>query len=422
MLDRFPGFVIALVFCFAAVARAQQAETFREWTSADGRKLEAALVGVEGGMVRLKLRTGAVVPLPLARLSPEDQAFARKAVPATVPSAAAGKTDGGPGAPGAFAAEKTWPRTVTVGDLSPVTVVKEDAGEKKFIYRSEHYEFRCDSKLNTNVVREFNRIFEATHLVNCKLPLDLQPSPEEGQQYFVANLYTKQDDFFANGGLKGSAGVYQSGQKALSVPLASLGVKLIGTRVTLEPSSEKDNSTLVHEITHQMMNHWLPHLPVWYIEGSAEYIAILKYEHGRFGLAVLGERLRHYLQWQGGDGKHFTMLDLGELTSLDDATWEGALANSVEQSCQNYASAALLTYYFYHMDDKGDAAHMIAYLRAVEKTDKKEDMDAAFKKHLLRDRTFETLKAEVKKGLRKEGLEIEFASPGKNARTSSASK
>ena len=73
------------------------------------------------------------------------------------------------------------------------------------------------------------------------------------------------------------------------------------------------------------------------------------------------------------------------------------------------------------MCDKKHGEHLNR-VRNMEKTDKKEDMDAAFKKHLLRDRTFETLKAEVKKGLRKEGLEIEFASPGKNARTSSASK
>ena len=42
---------------------------------------------------------------------------------------------------------------------------------------------------------------------------------------------------------------------------------------------------LIHEITHQMMNHWLNKLPTWYIEGSAEHVSMLEYKsNGRFSL------------------------------------------------------------------------------------------------------------------------------------------
>ena len=86
MPDRLPASVMprlaALVVCLAPVVMAQQAEVYRQWTSADGKKVEAALVGVEGDSAKLKLRTGAVVPVPLARLSAEDQAFAKQAAPA----------------------------------------------------------------------------------------------------------------------------------------------------------------------------------------------------------------------------------------------------------------------------------------------------------------------------------------------------
>ncbi len=416
---------LLLALALLAPASRAETETFRLWTSSDGKTVDAALVAVEGDTVKLKLRTGAVVPVPLARLSPADQTLAKQS--ASTPGAApAGGTVSTKGAPAAVSeaaaasgsslppgppAEKTWPRTVAVStDMSPVTVVKEDAAKHEFIYRSDHYEFRCDSKLGTNVVREFNRLFEATYMVNCLLPLDFKPKPEPLHKYFVAQLYTKKDDYFSNGGLKGSAGVYQGAKKELSVPLSSLGVMMVGSRVSLEPSKDEDNATLVHEITHQMMNHWLRHLPVWYIEGSAEYVSILKYEHGRFSLSGLGERLHHFIQRRTGDAKHYTMLDLEELMNLDSATWANALANG--KASMNYGSAALLTYYFYHLDGQRDAANMIAYLRAVENAKTKEEHEAALKSNLLRGRTYAELQTEVKKGLRKEGIEVDFATRG----------
>ncbi len=393
--------LVASLFCFVApVIPAQQAGEFRQWTSTDGKKVEAAMAGMDGEAVKLKLRTGAVVIVPLVRLSSDDQAFARQA-----PAPAAGKA----------APEKTWPRTVAVADISPVTVVKEDTGKKEFIYRSEHYEFHCDSKLGANVVREFNRMFEATYLLNCKLPLDLKPAPEPGQDYFVAKLHTTTADYLANGGIPGSAGSYDTSLKALSVPLSSLGVKMVGSRVTVEKSKEENNATLIHEITHQMMNRWLPQLPMWYIEGSAGYMEILKYDRGRFNLANPDNLLRTNLQRRGGEGKRFSMLDLEELAGLDDKTWEAAIKSKNMQAAQNYTSAMLLTFYFYHLDDKGDAAHMIDYLKALEKADGgKEGQQAAFKQHLLRERSFEALKTDVKKGLHKEGVEIDYTAPGRN--------
>ena len=47
----------------------------REWTSSDGRKLEAEFVSASGGKVVLKLASnGQVMPLDLTRLSAADQA------------------------------------------------------------------------------------------------------------------------------------------------------------------------------------------------------------------------------------------------------------------------------------------------------------------------------------------------------------
>lgn len=385
------------------------APVMHTWTSTDGRKIEAVYVAMEGESVKVRMANGSTFAVPLERLIAADQSFAKsQGIPATASDLS------GP------AASKTWPRTVSLEEKPAVTVVKEDAETHQFIYRSPHYEFQCDSKLGANVVREFGRVFEATWLINCLLPLDLKPRPERLREIFLARLFTNKSDYLEAGGVQGSAGVYVPSQKALMVPISSLGVQMVGSRVSLAESAARDNATLIHEITHQMMNHWLGELPVWYIEGSAEYVGMLDYNsNGRFSLIGLNRQLQNFAGGRGGGGKGFTMIDLEELMTLDHARWAAALGPDGFAD-ENYGSACLLTYFFYHVDDKGDAAHIIAWLKEVEKAKGEEAVAAATKKHLLRERSYAQLSEEVKKGLRKEGVDVTFFPPGKNGPATSA--
>ena len=399
------------------VTQAGAQEAYRSWKSTDGKVLEATFLGMEGAGVKIKLRTGAVFTVPLARLSAEDQAWA-KAQPAAAATSTAEST--------APAAEKAWPRSVAIADKPEVIVVKEDEAAKKFIYRSPHYEFECDSKLGANVVREFGRLFEATYLLNCKLPLDLKPKPEPLREFFLARLYTNEEDYFKAGAIPGSAGVYQRAEKALSVPLKSLGVKMVGSRVSLDKADDKANATLIHEITHQMMNHWLPKLPVWFTEGSADYTEMIEYfPTGRFAWTGMRKRLQDFaFQKNLYEPGPFKMLDLKELMEMNSRTWAAALSLKVKapkvmggeaaQSSQNYGSAALLTYYFYHVDGNGDGANVIAWLRELETVERNFDGKALIEKHLMRGRTYAQLADDVKRGLNKEGVDVSFDEPGKN--------
>lgn len=401
--------------CFAILSPAgAQAPAVRTWTSSDGRQIQASLVSASGDSVKIRLTNGSEAVVPLTRFSAEDQAYVK--TQATAPPAAPvpAATDGS-------AALQTWPRTVALADRPEIVVVREDEEKKEFVYRSPHYEFVCDSKLGANVVREFGRMFEATWLLNCQLPLNLQPKPERLREIFLARLFTNKEDYMAAGALEGSAGVYMSGQKALMVPLKSLGVRLAGSRVMLDQGSAEDNGTLIHEITHQMMNHWLPVLPTWYIEGSAEYVEMLDYNsNGRFSLIGLNRLLKTYAsRMSRNGGKTFQMIDLQELMTIDSDRWAAALAKD-GMALENYGSACLLTYFFYHLDDKGDAAHMIAFLREVQNAKNDAETEAAVKKHLLRERAYPALAEEVKKALRKEGVDIEWLPAGQNVPASSA--
>lgn len=408
--------LVAAVALLSAPLQAQTAApVMHAWTSTDGRKIEAVFVAMEGEGVKIRMANGSTFTIPLARLSAADQAFAKGQTGAS-PAAAATSPSGAP------AASATWPRTISLEDKPLVTVVKEDADAKELIYRSPHYEFQCDSKLGSNVVREFGRIFESTWLLNCMLPLDLKPTPEKLREIFLARLFTNKDDYMAEGGVVGSAGVYMSAKKALMVPLSSLGVKMVGSRVSLENNNDDDNATLIHEITHQMMNHWLGVLPTWYIEGSAEYVEMLDYNrNGRFSLAGLNRQVKGYAQKMNyaGGGKSYTMIDLEELMTIDGGRWAAALGKG-GAAHENYGSAGLLTYYFYHLDGKGDAANVIAYLREVQNAKGNEQEQAAVKTHLLRERTYAQLAEEVKKGLRKEGIDISFFPAGKNGPATSS--
>jgi hypothetical protein len=411
----------AVLVSVALQAQVTPAPGLRAWTSTDGKKIEAAFVALEGDSVKIRMANGSTFAVPLARLSAEDQAFA-KAQTGASPAASTGAGTGTTPASANPAASSTWPRTVALEDKPEVIVVKEDATTKEFIYRSPHYEFQCDSKLGANVVREFGRMFEATYLINCLLPLDYKPQPEKLRDIFLARLFTNKEDYFKNGGLEGSAGVYMTRNKALMVPLSSLGVKMVGNRVSLENNaSAKDNATLIHEITHQMMNHWLGRLNQWFVEGSAEYVSMLEYNsNGRFSLNSLPRQLKAYAQsrnWEGG-GKTFTMVDLEELMNIDFQRWAAALSDG--KANENYGSAGLLAYYFYHLDAKGDAANVIAYLRELENAKSQADEDAAVKKHLLRERTYAVLAEDVKKALRKEGIEITYFPSGRNGPVSAA--
>ncbi|MDB6139660.1 MAG: hypothetical protein JWO94_2732 [Verrucomicrobiaceae bacterium] len=73
-----------LFFGLASI-KAEEAATSRIWTDIQGRQLEATFVGLEGGNISLKMATG-VVTFPLAKLSAEDQAFAKKATPSDTPT------------------------------------------------------------------------------------------------------------------------------------------------------------------------------------------------------------------------------------------------------------------------------------------------------------------------------------------------
>ncbi len=391
---------LPLLLCLAAL-QSGQAQDFRVWTNQEARTVEAAFAGLEGDKAKLRLRNGTVAEVPLATLSTADQKWVEEWQASQQPAekpAASSEEPGYQGPP----ARTDWPRTVALDEKGGASVIEEDAEKKIFRYESEHYEFVCDSRIGVAAVREFSKVFEAAWLVNCVLPLDIKPRPERLRTKFLARIFTQKADYMDEGGAEGSAGIYMSGKKALMLPLSSLGVKMVGSRVSIDYGSE-DYRTLIHEITHQMMNHWLRHIPTWYTEGSAEYVELAEYSNGRFSFGQQDSRLKEHLQKYSYDGGLFNLVPIEKLMTIGGGEWTAALTS---RDNTNYPSALALTYFFYHVDGDGKGTHLLAWLREIEQMERpsRETLDEALQKHLMRERSYAGIEDEVRKWLRRLGV------------------
>ncbi|HRQ88220.1 MAG TPA: hypothetical protein PLA50_05445, partial [Bacteroidia bacterium] len=193
----------------------------RSWTNSSGKTIVATLVEVSGENAVLEMG-GKNFSVPLASLSQADRDFVanwRKGDMATPSGDASVKPTW----------DAPWPGTVSVAIDQPIETIKEDAALGEYIYASPHYEFICDVKLNTSVVKRFALLFEATNQVCRELPLGMV-KPFRKERHKI-HLFETREAYFAKGGPEGSAGVYiaRGGEGDILVPLTSLGVKKVGS-------------------------------------------------------------------------------------------------------------------------------------------------------------------------------------------------
>ncbi len=335
-----------LALSLSAVATASA----RPWTNAQGRIIEAEMVGSDGTIVSLRLAAGTVVPVPLATLSAADQAFVKAQPKASAAASSVLAPD-----------KRKWPETVEVpsAEIDKLTLVTADAGARKYVYRSTSFEFTSQAKLLPGLMKEVARTFEATKRLVSALPWGIECHPPEGMERYLAALYETRQDYIAAGGPDNSGGVYMTKDKTFRIPFQSLGIKKLGQSYTRDENF--NNDTLVHEITHQMMHDYLLYLPKWVIEGSAEFTEMMPYKSGTFRVGSHEKGVKEYIEGvqRRGTAK---LPRLAELFRMTRAQWDQQsvgvttrTANSSGLSRQHelYQQSALLVYYFNFLD--GDA-------------------------------------------------------------------
>lgn len=259
----------------------------------------------------------------------------------------------------------TMPEVVGVESAAIKTeVVSEDPVGEKFVYRTTNFEFESQGKLTQSLLREIARNFEATYELLKILPWNIAPHPPSGT-HFRAKLFKSRAAYTAAGGPPNSAGYYTSKDECFYVPFESIGIKESGKSYTKD--EDFDSSTLVHELTHQMMHFWLYVLPQWIVEGTAEYTSNLPLKTGKFRVSSAKTGLKEYLDYLkrrvvGGVPQPYP---LEKLFAISNEEWAATLAADPATSRRAYFTSYLLVYYFMHMDGKGDGQRFIRYFREV---------------------------------------------------------
>lgn len=253
----------------------------RSWTNAQGKQVQAEFGGIKDGQVTLIMAGGQSAAVPLTSLSAADQAWVRqnagKAVAVSTPAA--------PADAGRLPVEKRhMPKEVREPTLyMNIKVVKETPEE--CIYESGHFQFKTSAKLGQALMKDVCRAFESTYELVRLMPWGIVPRPEEGRTKFQAELYATRGQFLASGAPSWSAGVYVRKDKVFRMPFSELGISDTPGPAGYYRKGAINNDTITHEITHQMMHEYLPYMPVWLIEGLAEYTSNMEYKSGVFSVA-----------------------------------------------------------------------------------------------------------------------------------------
>ncbi len=360
----------AVMFAFNALA---EDAALRPWKDTQGRILQAAFVSATVESVTVKMSDGKEHQIPLARLSAEDQAFVKSQAP--VPTPVAPTAQGTTPVVSASSLirtpidKRTWPENVIVPTKSiEIQIVEENPAARKCIYRSEGFEFTSQAKLAGSVMKEVARTFEATKTLVASLPWGVVCRPPEGFERYQAALFETRNDYIAAGGPENSGGVYMSGDKIFRVPFPSIGLKLLGK--TYAKDADYDGGTLIHEITHQVMDDYLTFLPVWVIEGTAEYTEMLPYNAGKFRADAHKSGIRDHIKEVEKRGYPIDIGNLEAHMTMNRATWSGIADTSNKKMGELYFRSVLILYYFCHLDGvkkDGDkqGTHFIKFMEAV---------------------------------------------------------
>jgi len=340
--------VVCLAIFFGTIpqekllAQGLRSNKVRSWENRAGKKIDATLSYEKDGKVFLKLSSGRDAVVLLNSLSDRDQAYLKQL-----------------SEQGLSRRIEKMPLETKVDKNVKVEEKPNSAEGGTPVYLTPHFEFHNDSAVSKAFVMEASRIFEGTYEALSALPLGLELKSPEGMTHFKTSFQTRSSFQQTLNGRnlpipKGNvAGIYISKLKAVFVPYSQMGVKMSGSQMSLRKSS--DTSTLIHEITHQLMHDWLPIMPLWMAEGMAEYISAIPYQSGRFDFKNAERGLKDALE-KRRRGKEIALPDPEVFLKMRRGI----------QSGNDYADAMVYVYYFMHLDrPETPGASLAAYLQLL---------------------------------------------------------
>ncbi len=123
----------------------------------------------------------------------------------------------------------------------------------------------------------------------------------------------------------------------------------LGERASVVSYSRR---TLVHEVTHMFMHDLIPHLPMWMIEGAAEYVEKMPATEIEFMPGKSELNLKFSARDYTRSENSVTPPSFGELMSWTNRDWIAFCRKSRKhQSAAHYTSYLLFAYYTLHQPD-----------------------------------------------------------------------
>lgn len=294
----------------------------REWHLQDGEIIEADFYFRDGRETWLKNHEGELFVVESSRLSVGDldfiQRFEEVLRDLELPP---------------------WPRQV-----QPAGGFRLTGGPASF--RSAHFQILAEDA-PASLVNETAVILENAYHMIGTLPLPLDPAPPHPLRHFAVRILDRPqfEESFGNS-VKNLypekvKGAYMAKPRELWLPLDA----------TPAPDF---TATLVHEMAHQSMHDWLPLLPLWFIEGFAEYLAAIPYRNQVFRFDLSEEGLRETLQSRYGSPP---LLIAHPARQLASETWQN--------SSNDYLSALFLVFFLAEYDRDGKGTGLQAYLAEI---------------------------------------------------------
>jgi hypothetical protein len=412
---------IACWFLPISITAAEPApvEGLRVWTNHKNQDITASLVKITRASadqnqnkparldVTFKLNTGKKVTFDVGLLSPPHQQELQAWLKTNPYGAAL------PSPP------YSWP-TQHNGNNSPeVVYVRYDEERKAHLYHTAHFDFYSDERLSDATISKCAAVFDSIVEAIDAYPMEMDTIPSGDKPRFQAILVSTREKYTEMGGNPNSAGFFSTSKNLTVIPFQSLGIVKKGSNWVFD-GEQRSFDTLIHELTHHCTSHWSM-MPLWFREGHADYMEAMPYQSGRFlftnpGSAVAAS-IRKYKNYTTADQVMpkgvFQMRQLETLFKIDRTQWKADMQNrTTGLSSRNYGSALILTYFLMHEDGAGDGHHLIQWLhkhRAAVASRRTSDVDAVFKMHILRDRTYSQLEEEIITAMGKKGLRLEFA-------------
>ncbi|HBJ85942.1 MAG TPA: hypothetical protein DDZ88_19150 [Verrucomicrobiales bacterium] len=158
--------------------------------------------------------------------------------------------------------------------------------------------------------------------------------------------------------------MYMTGDKIFKVPFPSIGLEMRGK--TWFKNDSYDGGTLIHEITHQLMHDYLPFLPVWVIEGTAEYTEMIPYNAGTFRADSHKSGLRDHIQEMQKRGYTASIGNLEAHMTMNRGQWSGIAESSNRAMGELYFRSVLIVYFFCHLDGQNTPKKLPQGLRFMK--------------------------------------------------------